>query len=155
MPRPPTRLTAAALTVAAGCATASDPPPPEAPATATASSGPAVAVGFYSTAQAERGRQIFQNVCYECHYTSEFRGDEFEWDWRRRTVWDLYREVSRNMPEDFPGTLTARTYVDVIAYILQLNNYASGNTELGVDQTEMDNIPLGPGVNKAALQPWR
>ena len=150
MMTPGTGLTTAALVFATGCATGSSSQPREPPAAPAMTANPTEGAGFYSTAQAERGRRIFQDVCYECHYPSEVRGDEFEWDWRRRTVRDLYREISRNMPEDFPGTLAAQTYVDVIAYILELNGYASGSAELAVDQAAMENIPLGPGVDKTS-----
>ena len=50
------------------------------------------------------------------------------------------------MPEDNPGGLTQQTYADVIAYILQLNAYASGDAELVPSQDAMDAIPLGPGA---------
>lgn len=139
---PRTALNTAALLCAAGCASGRGGPTFQAPAS------PPVGPGFYSAAQAERGRRIFQDICFECHALSEMRGEDFEWDWRRRTVRDLYRDISRNMPDDFPGTLTPQAYVDVIAYILELNGYASGTAELVVDEEAMDNIPLGPGVDK-------
>ena len=55
------------------------------------------------------------------------------------------------MPEDNPGGLTHQTYADIIAYILQLNEYASTDAELVPNQEAMDAIPLGPG---AAKQNW-
>ena len=58
--------------------------------------------GVYSVEQAQRGREAFTEVCRECHSSSEFRGRAFEFTWRRRTAWDLYRELRRTMPEDFP-----------------------------------------------------
>ena len=104
--------------------------------------------GVYSAEQAQRGRQAFTEVCSECHSSSEFRGRDFEFTWRRRTAWDLYRELRRTMPEDFPGALPPQTYVDVIAYVLEINDYAPGSVELEPDEESLRQGPLGPGANK-------
>ncbi len=133
---------AAALAVLLGCATSVEAPTP-APVARQPS-----ALGFYSPEQAARGRRKFRQVCGECHSVSEFRGPDFESEWRRQTVWDLFRQVVRTMPKDNPGSLTLQTYADVIAYILQLNEYASGEFELVLGQEAMDAIPLGPGAAK-------
>ena len=139
----------------AGCSGYGQAPPsepgPEAVADAVSEEPPA-ATGFYSVAQAERGLGVFRDVCSECHFTSEFRGDDFEWQWRRQTVWDLYRSMTRTMPENDPGGLSDQTYADVIAYILRINEYASGNTELVAGRATMDSIPLGPGAAKQQAQ---
>ena len=139
----------------AGCSGYGQVPPsepgPEAVADAVSEEPPA-ATGFYSVAQAERGLGVFRGMCSECHYTSEFRGDDFEWQWRRQTVWDLYRSMTRTMPENDPGGLPDRTYADVIAYILQINGYASGNAELVPERATMDSIPMGPGAPKQRAQ---
>lgn len=108
----------------------------------------AVSNGVYSAEQAQRGREAFTEVCRECHSSSEFRGRDFEFTWRRRTAWDLYRELRRTMPEDFPGALAPQTYVDVIAYVLEINDYAPGGVELVPDEESLRRVPLGPGANK-------
>ncbi len=135
-----------------GHGAASPPPPvPETTPDVVAAEPPA-STGFYSIAQAERGLRVFRNLCSECHFTNEFRGDEFEHEWRRKTVWDLYRSMTRTMPENDPGGLPDRTYADVIAYILRINEYVSGNTELVAGRETMDSIPLGPGAAKQRAQ---
>ena len=106
--------------------------------------------GAYSAAQAERGREVFVDVCRECHASSEFRGREFEFTWRRRTAWDLYRELRRTMPEDFPGGLAPQAYVDVIAYVLEINDYPLGGGELLPTEESLRRVPLGPGANKGS-----
>ncbi len=139
----------------AGCSGYGQAPPsepgPEAVADAVLDE-PRAATGFYSVAQAERGLRVFGNLCSECHFTNEFRGDEFEHEWRRKTVWDLYRSMTRTMPENDPGGLPDRTYADVIEYILQINKYASGTVELVPERATMDSIPLGPGAAKQRAQ---
>lgn len=137
-------MTTAWIGIAAmGCSATANPngepaPQPDSPAS-----------GFYSTTQADRGRATFGAICSECHDTSDFRGDDFEWEWRRRTVWDFYRRLRETMPEDNPGSLRPGTYADVIAYILQLNDYPSGGAELVPEEGPMDLIALGPGVDKS------
>ncbi len=135
-------VAAAALAVLLGCATSIEAPTP------TAVARQPSALGFYSLEQAARGRGRFRQVCDECHFVSEFRGPDFESEWRRKTVWDLFRQVVRTMPEENPGSLTRQTYADIIAYILQVNEYASGDAELVPSQEAMDAIPLGPGAAK-------
>ncbi len=135
----------------AGCSGYGQAPPSEPGPEAVAdgvSEDPPATTGFYTVAQAQRGLRVFRNLCSECHFTNEFRGDEFEHEWRRKTVWDLYLSMIRTMPENDPGGLRDQTYADVIAYILQVNEYASGNSELVADRETMDSIPLGPGAAK-------
>jgi mono/diheme cytochrome c family protein len=133
---------AAALAVLPGCSTAvGGPTPPGEPE-------PVAALGFYSVEQATRGRAAFRGICSECHSTSDFRGEDFESQWRRQTVWDFYRQLTRTMPEEDPGSLSDQVYTDVIAYILQLNDYSSGVEELVASRQAMDLIPMGPGAVK-------
>ncbi|GMV05329.1 MAG: hypothetical protein AMXMBFR53_16080 [Gemmatimonadota bacterium] len=115
----------AALALAGACAPGgSAPPPPE----------PEPDPGLYSDTQADRGRDAFRASCAECHYSSEFRGSQFQFAWRRRSVGDLFTEIVRNMPEDAPGSLEDQVYVDIVAYILQLNGFPAGSRELPPDQ---------------------
>ena len=48
------------------------------------------------------------------------------------------------MPEDNPGGLPAQTYTDIIAYVLELNGYPSGTTELTPDRNVMKAFELWP-----------
>jgi mono/diheme cytochrome c family protein len=109
--------------------------------------------GFYSAEQAERGEESFRGTCRECHTASEFRGSDFEWQWRRQNAWNLFNEISWTMPEDAPGSLTDQTYADVVAYILQLNKYPAGGDELEATQESMGSVPLGPDANKTKPKP--
>ena len=105
-------------------------------------------LGLFSATQAERGRQSYGESCSECHSLSDFRGTDFEWNWRRRTAWDFYQEVAASMPEDKPGKLSPGTYTDIVAYVLSLNRYQIGSKDLAATEEAMAAIPLGPGVPK-------
>ena len=101
-------------------------------------------VAFYTEPQARRGQRAFRQVCSDCHYTSEFKGPVFTDVWARRTARDLYRELRRTMPDDNPGGLPRQTYVDVMAYILELNGYPAGSDELPPDDEVLDSFRLTP-----------
>ena len=119
---------AVAAALSAACASGlpgeADPPAriePEAPAIHPEPEAPSG--GIFTEEQAERGRSSFRSICSECHYSSEFRGTQFQFEWRRRTVWDFYREISRTMPEDAPGSLDPQQYVDIVSYVLRANGF--------------------------------
>ncbi len=124
-----------------GCASSAPAPaPPE----IVAESVP----GFFSLAQADRGRTSYLVACASCHKTSEFRGPDFEWAWRRQTAWNLFTQVSSNMPEDKPGQLPAQVYADIVAYLLALNDYQVGSQDLEPTQDALAAIRLGAGAEK-------
>jgi len=103
--------------------------------------GPVRSASFTSE-QVQRGRREFGQICGECHSTSEFRGRTFLYEWRRRTAWDLFRELTETMPDDSPGSLTDQQYVDVIAYVLELNGYATGESELPATEAALDQFVM-------------
>ena len=113
----------------------------EPPSSETASS----ATVSFTVEQMERGRDVFDFVCGECHVASEFRGDGFQFRWRRQTAWDFYRTITTTMPENAPGALTKQEYVDVLALILEMNGYVAGNAELPATQTALDQLPMSAG----------
>jgi cytochrome c len=103
--------------------------------------GPAPAPeGVYTSEQADRGRNEYTTACAHCH-SSDLLGDvrqeipslaadDFFVRWGGRTGGDLFRMISKDMPADRPGGLTTQAYVDILAYILQVNRYPAGVTEL-------------------------
>ena len=125
----------------AGEASADDMAAPDGVRAGGASPAPAA---FYTEEQARRGQRAFRQVCSDCHYTSEFKGPVFTDVWARRTARDLYRELRRTMPDDNPGGLPRQTYVDVMAYILELNGYPAGSDELPPDDQILDSFRLTP-----------
>jgi cytochrome c peroxidase len=94
-------------------------------------------VSLFTEEQATRGRAAFRAICADCHYSSEFRDAQFRFKWGKRTVAELYRNIAENMPDDAPGSLPPQAYLDVVSYILQLNGFASGSSELTGDEEVM------------------
>lgn len=134
------------LLAAAACAgPAAEPSPSPAPAAPPAAASAPAGGALYTEAQADRGRQVFRARCSECHYTSEMSDDAFQFEWERRSVGDLLRHVSRTMPDDDPGSLTGAQYLDVIAYILSLNDFPAGPSELTADAPGLETPLRTPG----------
>jgi PQQ-dependent dehydrogenase (methanol/ethanol family) len=48
------------------------------------------------------------------------------------TAAQLYDFISRQMPQDKPGTLSQQQYLDATAYVLSRNGFPAGNTPLGI-----------------------
>src|SRR5580704_17435827 len=75
--------------------------------------------------QAERGAQIYEQVCTRCHAEGDLVGEGFVESWNDRRVYDLYALVRATMPLDSAGGLKDPQYLDLIAYLLQANKQAS------------------------------
>ena len=97
--------------------------------------------GIYTDAQAQRGRGFYAEHCASCHGANlegaehrALKGDRFWATWQDTTVDRLLTHVSMNMPhsEDgsLKGTLGARVYADIVAHILNTNQFPSGASEL-------------------------
>ena len=104
--------------------------------------------GIFNSTQADRGGTTFDEVCSECHTTSEFRGRTFQSNWGRRTVYSLFRTVRSTMPDDNPGGLDEQVYLDVVAYILSMNGHSAGSSELAADSPMREVRIAPPGVGR-------
>ena len=106
--------------------------PAGAPATeaAAAQSAGSLLDGVFTPAQASRGERMFSDVCAACHDTGEFSGGRFRISWVGRPVGELFETISTLMPEADPGSLSPAEYAAIVAYLLQINNYPAGDTDL-------------------------
>jgi len=52
----------------------------------------------------------------------------------------MFDVISDSMPEDNPGSLKKEEYADVIAYLLQLNKFPAGASELPPDKDALSAI---------------
>lgn len=109
----------------------------------TGSGGPdSVLQGVYTAEQAERGETTYQNVCSYCHSASQFSGSSFLQSWSGAPIGQFFGLISATMPYDGPGSLSRQQYTDVIAYILSLNDFPTGDTELPPDPDALDQIRI-------------
>jgi len=106
--------------------------------------------GVYTEEQATAGQAVYEANCAACH-AATLRGTpggpgivgvRFELNWADHTVGELYSYIHANMPAGQPGTLSDQQYAEVTAYILQQNEYPSGDTELSTDAEELEGITI-------------
>lgn len=103
-------------------------------ATATAMpQGVSVTTGVYTAAQAVRGREVYTTSCAQCHTMAQHSGSTFAAAWNNRRLFDLYEIVHTTMPLDNPGGLSEQEYIDVVAYVLDLNGVPAGKSALRAD----------------------
>ena len=96
----------------------------------------------YSAEQASAGKQLYDSTCARCHPSGQLDGATFSNSWKNRRLYDLYSLISNTMPLDRPGSLTDEQYVDVIAYLLQRNQAASGSAPLSTDTLGMKKLRI-------------
>jgi len=105
--------------------------------------------GIYSDPQADHGRQQYLENCSPCHGADleglngvRLSGPEFMERWREFDVASLYDFISKSMPRqrqgspNKPGSLSEKTYTEIITHILRTNHFPSGQKELTVDVME-------------------
>jgi mono/diheme cytochrome c family protein len=93
--------------------------------------------GVYSTAQAARGQAAYTAACTGCHrddlsgpFSEVLKGERFMNNWREQSLFNLYNLMATTMPQLSPGSLEPAAYTDIIAFILQVNGFPAGSSEL-------------------------
>ena len=79
--------------------------------------------------QQTRGKALYLDKCSSCHQenlrgtaeTPPLAGDAFWMNWDSYNANNLLEQVRTTMPEDDPGALARQAYVDIVAYILKVN----------------------------------
>lgn len=95
--------------------------------------------GVYSAEQAARGRTTYQRACSGCHALDWYTGAVVR-AWEGSPLFGLFEVISTKMPEDNPGSLSRREYVDVLAYILELNGMPPGEQDLSTGASRLRQI---------------
>ena len=99
--------------------------------------------GVYTSEQAAHGKEVYREQCSACHANNLLGGEMapglvgsgFIGGWSGETLWSLADFTNATMPQDAPGRLTAEQLNDVIAFVLEANEYPAGAGELAVDLT--------------------
>jgi mono/diheme cytochrome c family protein len=99
----------------------------------------AEAAGGYTTAQAASGAAVYARSCSQCHGGKlegesgpPLLGPTLKSAYGGGTAEPLYDFISRQMPQDAPGTLSQTQYLDVTAYLLSRNGFPSGAVPLSI-----------------------
>lgn len=107
--------------------------------------------GVYTDAQAMRGDKVFADTCATCHGPKlmgtdtggpPLAGKEFISGWKDMSVGALLNKISMDMPSNAPGTLTPEQYADTLAYVLSVNKYPAGQTELPTDPVALKLVKM-------------
>ena len=94
--------------------------------------------GVYTEEQAQRGAEIFDRECAGCHgpagaggsMAPALVGAAFTANYDGQTVGDLFERNRTTMPVGKEGKLSAQQIADITAFVLQVNKFPTGATEL-------------------------
>ena len=104
--------------------------------------------GIYTEEQAGRGQALYTRTCASCH-AADLRGgstapslveESFSFQWDDATVGELFERIRTLMPSDRPNSLSAQSYRDIVAFLLQSNKFPSGEKELDADADALREI---------------
>lgn len=114
---------------------------------------PAAVGRYYTSAQADAGKVVFQQQCAICHgqhlqgkVGPALSGQMFlsVSQFQKLTADYLFRFMSKHMPLNAPGSLTQTQYLDVLAYILRVNGYPSGPRDIAANDASLTGIKIEP-----------
>ncbi len=104
--------------------------------------------GVYSEEQAKRGVTVYQESCAACHGV-DLRGDSnspsligvsFMFLWEHRSLGELLTKIQTEMPPANPNSLPSENYVDILAYVMQVNSFPAGKDKLSDEPGKYDQI---------------
>ena len=107
--------------------------------------------GVFSADQVAKGKQGFEENCQRCHGPQllgsdrgpALKGDKFWANWENETLNTLFTKVRDNMPPNLTGNeLQPQTKLDILSYILNVNEVPTGAAELKTDPEALDEIQI-------------
>lgn len=81
------------------------------------------------------------SLCVSCHPPATYTGAVFL-AWQGRNLGELLAFLQEKMPKNDPGSLTAKEYADVMAYLLKLNKMPAGRVDLPADAKVLRGINI-------------
>jgi mono/diheme cytochrome c family protein len=104
----------------------------------------------FTADQAASGKTAYDANCVSCHgpdlisanYGPPLAGPYFAGKWPGQSVGALYTHTHDRMPPSRPGELGDDTYADLVAYILQVNGVAAGDTALPTDIDQLNQMVI-------------
>lgn len=114
--------------------------------------------GVFTAAQVTRGETAYSANCASCHSgdlrgnsnTPSLLGMSFMFIWENQSLGDLYTKMRDEMPSDRPGSLSTQSYADLLAFLLQSNQFPVGEQELKGDTAVLNKINI---TSKSAATP--
>jgi hypothetical protein len=104
----------------------------------------------YSPAQAARGESLYVRSCARCHKATLAGADEssplvgsgFLGNWNALPLSDLSDRIRKTMPSDSVGIYDRQLVTDVMAYLLKMNGFPAGATDLPKDLDGLKDITI-------------
>ena len=94
--------------------------------------------GVFAQEQAAEGAAQYELSCSACH-SADLRGSStspslvgsgFLFFWQDKPLSELFTMIQTLMPTDAPGSLPVRTYLNILSYILEANEFPAGESGL-------------------------
>jgi quinoprotein glucose dehydrogenase len=103
--------------------------------------------GVYSAAQAGRGEAIYTDKCAKCHGPDGSGGDApdlvgagFMSDFDGSTMAEILDRTRSSMPQDNPQSLSRDETTNLMGYLLKMNGFPTGSTDLASDAGALGSI---------------
>ena len=113
--------------------------------------------GVYTAEQAARGQSVFnisggaipQSACRDCHAEDltgargpALTGNRFMESWSEDSLSSLFTMIKTDMPRNDRGVLSDTQYLDIVAYIFQVNGFPAGTEELPLNTDAQKSIQI-------------
>ena len=112
--------------------------------------------GVYTAAQAARGQSVYntsgavpRSACSDCHSEDltgargpALAGAPFMDSWSEDNLSSLFTMIKTDMPRNDRGTLSDTQYLDIVAYIFQVNGFPAGTEELPLDTDAQKSLQI-------------
>jgi quinoprotein glucose dehydrogenase len=103
--------------------------------------------GVYTSAQAQRGSNVYASLCAACHggglegleMAPPLSGPNFTQNWNGQSLASLVDRI-RAMPPETPGLVGAEDSIDVLSYILERAGFPAAEDALPVDRNRLGDI---------------
>ena len=104
--------------------------------------------GVYTAEQAQLGAAAYRQNCVSCHAedlgggsnSPSIVGVSFQFLWGGKTLHELFEAIRTTMPTDNPASLPRQTYLDILTFMLQVNEFPAGDAALGADAEALGNV---------------
>ncbi len=120
-------------------------------------------IATFTSQQAAQGQQAYAANCAACHgqnlnggeFTSALAGATFSENWGGKTVDSLFTYIQSKMPPDNPGSLSAKTTAELIAFILERNGVEPAATQMPTSAKALAamTIPKNATARSAPMMP--
>jgi mono/diheme cytochrome c family protein len=104
----------------------------------------------FTAAQVATGKTAYNSNCAVCHgstltngtFGTPLAGEYFRNMWFGRTVRAFYDRAHNTMPPSAPASLPKESYANIVAYILELNGFKPGASELPAGGDALDKMGI-------------